>query len=67
VPYITVVANPTITPVDVNSPDGSGAPFWAEAFESTVMQRFAAAARAPMHGVISSGSWKTRAEPSKIL
>jgi hypothetical protein len=44
-PYITVVANPSITPVDSNSPDGSGgAPLWEEAFESSVMPLYGAAA-----------------------
>ena len=65
VPYITVVANPTITPVDLNSPDGAaGAPLWEEAFESTVMQPYVAAVDTPTHGVLSSGGWKTRADPS---
>jgi hypothetical protein len=63
-PYITVVANPSITPVDSNSPYGSGgAPLWEEAFESSVMHLYGAAASTPMHRVLSWGSWKTRAAP----
>jgi hypothetical protein len=63
VPYITVLANPTITPVDPPSPQDSsgGAPLWEETFESTVMLKFVAAAHTPTHGVLSSGGWKTRA------
>jgi hypothetical protein len=62
VPYITVLANPTITPVDPNSHDSpGGAPVWEEAFESTLLQRFVAAGSIPTHGILSSGSWKTRA------
>jgi hypothetical protein len=65
-PYITVVANPSITPVNMNNPDGAGgAPLWEEAFESNVMQRYVAAFSTPTHGVLSSGSWKTRAAPGK--
>jgi hypothetical protein len=63
-PYITLVANPSITPVDLNSQDGTdGAPLWETAFESHVVKPFVAAANTPTHGVLSSGSWKTRAAP----
>jgi hypothetical protein len=62
VPYITVLANPTITPVDPTSPTSSGgAPLWEETFESILRQQYVTAANTPTRGVLSSGSWKTRA------
>jgi hypothetical protein len=40
----------------LNSQDGAGgAPRWAEAFESSGMLRYVAAANTPTHGVLSSG------------
>ena len=57
VPFITVLANPTISPVDVNSQDGAGgAPIWEETFASTIRELYVAAANTPTLGVLSSGS-----------
>jgi hypothetical protein len=52
VPYITILANHTITPVDHTSSENSGgAPLWEETFESIVMHPYVAAAKTPTHGL----------------
>lgn len=59
IPFITIVATPTITPFGSSSVESS-APIWEEAFESQVVEQFITLANAPTHGVLGSMGWKTR-------
>eukprot|EP00980_Cylindrotheca_fusiformis_P019642 scaffold6829_cov49-Cylindrotheca_fusiformis.AAC.1 len=59
-PFITVVANPTITPVDPTDPDDHGAPYWDEAFEPGTFQRVLPPGVTRTHSCLVSMGWQTR-------
>eukprot|EP00980_Cylindrotheca_fusiformis_P002775 scaffold659_cov71-Cylindrotheca_fusiformis.AAC.4 len=63
-PFITVVAAPTITPVNLSNQETFGAPSWAEAFDPQHLQQhsFPAGESSVTHGIIGSQGWKTRVQ-----
>eukprot|EP00980_Cylindrotheca_fusiformis_P027155 scaffold19075_cov92-Cylindrotheca_fusiformis.AAC.3 len=60
-PFITVVANPTITPVDPTNQEDFGAPYWDEAFEPGILQRvLSPGVTRTTHSCLVSMGWQTR-------
>eukprot|EP00980_Cylindrotheca_fusiformis_P019537 scaffold6772_cov101-Cylindrotheca_fusiformis.AAC.1 len=59
-PFITVVANLTITPVDPTNLDDFGAPYWDEVFELGLIQRVLPPGVTRTHSCLVSMGWQTR-------
>eukprot|EP00980_Cylindrotheca_fusiformis_P017107 scaffold5256_cov155-Cylindrotheca_fusiformis.AAC.4 len=59
-PFITVVANPTITPVDPTNQEDFGAPYWDEALEPGLIQSVLTPGVTRTHSCLVSMGWQTR-------